>query len=180
VGAAVWVPPIIDSFTQPAAAGSPGPCARYLNGSGFSVVSVLLLNLTTKTAYEVVYQPVGPHAVSTACGKKSLPGGGNGRCGVTFLVPMDYTLATGCPSITATYSSAGGRPTLTLTDTGADSYTVWDWVIHQGNCCAQLSKECRYSCAPKQRSTILGSNTAVFYAPSPCSDCTSSPPCPKK
>jgi hypothetical protein len=179
VGGTVWVAPVIDSFVNRAAAAS-GPsstCTQMLNGSGFSVVSVLLLDPTTETAYEVVYTFSGSNTVSSVSCQTGLPGG---SCAVVFGVPAGYTLAPSgvCPNITYAAPGAGVRPTLTLTDSGTDSYTVSDWVIHQGNCCTQLSKGSTYPCAPSSGSTIPASGgTAVFNAPSPCANCTSPPPC---
>lgn len=179
VGASVWVAPVIDSFVNRAAAasGPPSTCNQMLNGSGFSVVSVLLLEPTTNTAYEVVYTFSGSNSVSSVSCQTGLPGG---SCAVVFKVPGGYTLAASgvCPDVAYGAPGAGVRPALTLTNSGTDSYTVSDWVIHQGMCCTQLSMGSTYPCAPSSGSTIAASGgTAVFNAPSPCASCTSPPPC---
>ncbi len=196
--AAIWVPPIVESFVQPAAAGSSQPhnsCTEPCNGSGFSVVSFLILQPSNPsqpsaggTAFFVSYPNLNSLGVATpVCGKNNLPGGGsgNGSCGVVFNPPAGYVASTACPpDLSASLDNVGAAPhrqALELTLTGAaplPTYLIADWQIHQGQCCVQLSKtsgknSCggSYPCAPGYLQLITATQPAIVYAPGNDASC---------
>jgi hypothetical protein len=178
-GGAVWVAPVIDSFSNVAAAASAAP------STGLSFVTILICDSSTKLCYRMKFDLSCLTSSTTDVTTSTCTSGGCGTSPTddhcedpTLTAPSGYTISSSCASgITGTYlgSVSTGSPVFTITNGGTTSYTLAAWQSHRGTCCA--ASNCSGTSYGPSTPTVFGSGDILSFDEPPNS-CSPKEACP--